>query len=111
MRCSPRNGSGDLSDAVSIFNFLNEVEVPEEAKVKVPREQEYGVRNPRKLQDPRLPSRRDVEEYNLTHLPYRSWCPFCVAGEGKMAPRFKQLRVGGLPEIHLDYCFMSTEGT
>ena len=37
----------------------------------------------RKLIDPRLPSQREVDEHNLTHLPYRNWCPICVRAKGK----------------------------
>ena len=28
---------------------------------------------------PKQPSREDVARHNLTHLPYRSWCPHCLA--------------------------------
>ena len=41
-------------------------------------------------------------------MPYRSWCTFCVMGTGKAAPHYKQIRVDGLPELHVDYCFMAT---
>ena len=37
----------------------------------------------RSLGDPRLPSQNEVDEHNLTHLPYRNWCPHCVRGRGK----------------------------
>jgi len=37
----------------------------------------------RKLIDPRLPTQREVDEHNLTHLPYRNWCPVCVKAKGK----------------------------
>ena len=29
------------------------------------------------------PTLKEREEHNLTHLPYRSWCPACVAGRGR----------------------------
>jgi len=32
-----------------------------------------------------------------------------VMGKGKAAPHYKQERVDGLPELHIDYCFMATE--
>ena len=74
-------------------------------------DQEYGIRNPRKLLDPKLPSQKEVEEHCLTYLPYRNWCAHCVAGKGRMAPRFKHPdRADGLTEIHVDYCFMLTKG-
>ena len=28
---------------------------------------------------PGSPGKDEVERHNLTHLPYRSWCPHCVA--------------------------------
>ena len=78
--------------------------------VDMPTEEEFGVRNPRKLANPRLPSEKEVKEHNLTHLPYRSWCAHCVAGKGKAAPHRRQNRKDGLPVLHLDYCFLSTNG-
>ena len=83
-----------------------------DGEVRVPREQEYGVRNPRKLPDPKMPTKSEVEEHYPTHLPYRSWCQYCVQGKGKTAPHFQQKkREDGLPEVHFDYCFMSTHGS
>ena len=32
---------------------------------------------------PRLPSRQEVQEHELTHIPYRSWCAHCVRGAGR----------------------------
>ena len=37
----------------------------------------------RPLPQPRLPSRREVQEHELTHIPYRSWCVHCVRGAGR----------------------------
>ena len=34
-------------------------------RARVPREQEYGVWNPRKLPDPKVPFKKDVEEHEL----------------------------------------------
>ena len=27
-----------------------------------------------------LPSQLEIDEHNLTHLPFRDWCPYCVQG-------------------------------
>ena len=81
-----------------------------DVRIPVPREKEFGLRNQWKLQDPRLLSRKEVEDHSLSgHMPYRSWCTFCVMGRGKTSPHFKQSRDDGLPELHVDYCFMATE--
>ena len=46
-------------------------------------EEEAGTRVPLKTADPRLPAAEEIDAHNLTHLPYRSWCPHCVRGKGK----------------------------
>ena len=56
---------------------------------------------------PGEPSPQEVARHNLTHLPYRAWCPHCVAArrnnqahqKGTSAPR-------SLPLLVLDYCFI-----
>ena len=30
-----------------------------------------------------LPSRREVEEHNFTHIPFRRWCNHCLRGRGR----------------------------
>ena len=37
----------------------------------------------RPLPQLRLPSRQEVQEHELTHIPYRSWCVHCVRGAGR----------------------------
>ena len=32
---------------------------------------------------PYMPTPQEVQEHNLTHLPYRNWCPICVRGKGR----------------------------
>ena len=86
--------------------------VVQDVEVQMDREEEFGTRNPRKLPDPKLPSKEEVERHYLTHLPFRNWCQYCIQGKGKTAPHFQQeQRSDGLMEVHLDYCFMSTHGS
>ncbi len=40
-------------------------------------EEETGNRKVQKMQDPKLPKECDIQDHNLTHLPFRSWC--CTA--------------------------------
>ena len=40
------------------------------------------VQPPRRLGDPVLPSTQEVADHKCTHLPYRSWCKWCVQGRG-----------------------------
>ena len=43
-------------------------------------EQEEEHQKARAIASPDLPSRREVEDHNLTHIPLRSWCNFCECG-------------------------------
>ena len=33
--------------------------------------------------DPGKPTEKQIEEHRMTHLPYRSWCRWCVLGRGR----------------------------
>ena len=42
-----------------------------------------------------------------THVPFRSWCPFCVAGKAVSDPHQKKMEgPGSVPVISIDYAFM-----
>ena len=66
------------------------------------------ARPPEVLRDPGAPTQREVEEHNITHLPFRSWCPYCVSG--KAQDRQHRLRkedqmAKQVPEVVFDYGF------
>jgi hypothetical protein len=71
-------------------------------------EVEMGMRLPKKLADPKLPSAEEVRSHELTHLPYRSWCSHCVRGKGKSLEHRKVDRKHNMKELHVDYCFMGS---
>ena len=55
---------------------------------------------------PHEPTDREVEEHQITHLPYRSWCKICVAARGVAAPHNMIERSDNeLPLISMDYYF------
>ena len=67
---------------------------------------------PLAVKAPRLPSAREIEEHNLTHCPFRSWCPQCIKGQAKDdAHRVMQgdLAESDVVRVSMDYCFL-TEG-
>ena len=59
----------------------------------------------------RRPTEDEVRRHNVTHLPFRDWCPECIAGRAKdfQHQRREELREGALPEVHFDYCFLRNE--
>ncbi len=71
---------------------------------------ESGKRIPVRIPNPLQPSQEEIDEHELTHLPFRSWCRHCVRGKGRVADHTSKVREDGTPELHLDYCFMKSEG-
>ena len=74
--------------------------------------EEEEAREPCVLRDPGAPTEAEVERHNVTHMPFRSWCPACV--EGKARDKYHQKAEGQVgkevPEIVFDYCFLGSEG-
>ena len=40
------------------------------------------MRQPRKINRPRAPTEKDMDDRLPLHLEYREWCPACVARKG-----------------------------
>ena len=64
---------------------------------------------PLKKADPMHPAPEEIDPHNLTHLPYRSWCPHCVRWKGKTMDHRRAGRDKLVPEIHVDYCFIGSK--
>ena len=43
-------------------------------------EDEVEAQEPVRRREVPTPSKEEVRRHNITHLPYISWCPQCVAG-------------------------------
>ena len=54
---------------------------------------------------PGCPTHEEIEHHNVTHLPYRSWCPVCVQARGKEDDhrRNKKKPEETVPTIVMDY--------
>ena len=73
---------------------LEEIEAKEETTGG-----EDEARRVKPVLDPTLPSAAEAREHQLTHLPYRSWCPVCVRNRGREAAHRRQPRdEQGVPE-------------
>ena len=62
----------------------------------------------------KLPSEEEQKRHRTTHLPFRSWCPHCVAAAANDDPhRAKKIKEPGpleVQEVHWDYCFPRDDG-
>ena len=64
------------------------------------------------IKAPKAPTAREVEEHMLTHVPFRSWRPHCVAGQASAhARRCKPVvdNENGVPMVSMDYMFMTSK--
>ena len=80
-----------------------------EGDIPPPPTPEYGVERPTVRRPPMMPSRQEVLEHYVTHIPFRSWCAHCVAGKCKSKPHFqkREEEESDVPLIAFDYAFMS----
>ena len=71
---------------------------------------ESGVRAPVTKKGPGEPTEQEIKEHYVTHVPFRSWCPHCVAAAAKSSPHKKsEERDTSVPRQHIDYWFMRDE--
>ena len=66
------------------------------------------------VRGPFQPTQKEVEEHELTHLPPRDWCPWCVRGRGLSAAHSRSVRPAGertIPCVVMDYFFMGRDGS
>ena len=69
-----------------------------------------GIRETVPVPTPYKPSQDEVDDHNLKHLPYRSWCRHCIRGRGKeTSHKTQQDEPRGVPEFHMDFCFPGYE--
>ena len=79
------------------------MEFEEEAKGAVEKEVgEEAVRAKARRTEP-VPSQREVEEHNLDHGVFRSWCPHCVKGRAESYGHVRKVQnEGDVPTIGID---------
>ena len=63
------------------------------------------------VKDPGTPSKREIEEHELTHVPHISWCAACVGGRSRdrAHKRGGGVGVSELSTVVMDYCFLGSE--
>ena len=92
---------------------VGEMENEDFAEIECEEQVREEARPPEVLRDPGAPTAKELEEHNTTHLPFRSWCPHCVAGKAQDRPHKRQKGAQmdkQLPEVVFDYGFFGGEG-
>ena len=81
----------------------------EEPRRRMP--DEGGAQRMRNIGDPRLPTQQEVDNHNITHVPYRNWCAHCVRGRGRDLDHRRSVEdPRRMLEFSFDYCFMGDAG-
>ena len=76
---------------------------------------EEGVKA-KQIRQPHQPSRLEIEEHELTHVPFREWCVHCCKGKARSSPhkvnKEKELedKENAVTTISMDYMFMNEKG-
>ena len=67
----------------------------------------------RVLAAPRTPTKAEREEHDVSHVPHRPWCRFCVMGRGLERRYLTQSgdRDGDRPRVFADYGYLSGDST
>ena len=75
-------------------------------------DQEDEHQKARAIASPDLPRRREVEEHNLTHIPFRCWCNHCLRGRGRRSAHKRRDGVDdrAVTTYSIDYMYL-TEGS
>ena len=73
-------------------------------------EQEEEGRKVKEVMRPKEPSQEEYDEHMVTHIPFRSWCTFCVKGRGRAQPhRSVEKEEPTVPCISMDYAYLNEE--
>ena len=74
-------------------------------------DEENETRAAKAVRDPGEVTSREIEQHRMkNHLPFRIWCPYCLAAKGKERPHVKgkpqeEGEDNGIPQFGLDYGF------
>ena len=89
---------------------LGKEEKPQTSDDGEERSREEEVRKPKPAARPYTPTKEEIREHEVTHLPFRPWCRHCVFGKGVRSPHLKsddKEKIG--TTISMDYCFMADD--
>ena len=85
-------------------NFEEQAEYKE--RLDTDNEDPQAAKPARGVTAPKQPTPRERAEHNLTHLPYRTWCPTCVASKGKADSHTTAKHTSKVPVIQVDFTYM-----
>ena len=98
-RNEAREGSAGDRRAIADADQAGQLDISGEAKTA------------RSLRTPEPPTDAARMAHNATHVPFRDWCPICVASPGRSSPHRRVVvnkTADTLPKFQTDYMFIRT---
>ena len=93
-----RSEGGDPQEKEDAIEEIPGEENPEEGQECAPR---------RALPDPGQPTQQQLDDHRIDHLPFRSWCPECVAGSATGEQHQKRCESKSILTISMDYLYLT----
>ena len=103
----------DEDDIAEIFGDFEESGKDDHKEV-VPAEVDAETNRARGLRQPGQPSRKEIEEHNLTHAEFRDWCEVCMSGRGRRDQHRRatvdaETDVGSMSTYSIDYMYLTED--
>ena len=91
------------------FTVKKDYEYIQENHDEEQQHEHHEAHRARGLRQPQQPTPQQIAEHNLTHLPYRNWCPIRVQGKGRQDNYKKQQ--SRQPVIQVDFAYINHKKT
>ena len=88
-----------------LTNFEERREYREEMPTEGEDEQQSASKAKAMMQ-PVQPTPHEIQQHNLTRMPYRSWCPVCIQSGGRQTSH--QQQTSRQPIIQVDFTYIKT---
>ena len=89
------------------FTVKKDYEYIQENHDEEQQHEHHEAHRARGLRQPQQPTPQQIAEHNLTHLPYRNWCPICVQGKGRQDNYKKQQ--SRQPITQVDFAYIKSQ--
>ena len=105
-------GKDEDEDAIAeLFGDFEESGKDDHKEVE-PAEVDTETNRARGIRQPGQPSRKEIEEHNLTHAEFRDWCEVCVSGRGRRDHHRRgteeaETDVGSMSTYSIDYMYLT----
>jgi hypothetical protein len=107
---SPSTGAGNDPAGSSTADVKQDDEEMGNADADVGVDVGEEMQRPKKPSAVTPPSKAEIEDHMLTGCSvFRTWCPHCVASQGRGNPHVSNSEVSEVPVLGFDYGFMSKE--